>query len=225
MSKLIDIKEASELLGLNPKTLRRWDDEGKLKAIRTFGNHRRYKLEDIEAIINSTEIEQNNQRNVFIYCRVSTNKQKESGKLLRQKERLVQYCNERQYNIVHIFEETASGLNDKRRELTKMFRRLSEVDTIIVEYPDRLARFGFNYLKEFSKSLNVNIEIIEEKSKAEPNEEMVNDLISVVTCFSTRMYGARGGRKAKKDIEKTIKELEKERGDNSENNNESNSSE
>jgi putative resolvase len=58
MSKLIDIKEASELLGLNPKTLRRWDDEGKLKAIRTFGNHRRYKLEDIEAIINSTEIEQ-----------------------------------------------------------------------------------------------------------------------------------------------------------------------
>jgi excisionase family DNA binding protein len=225
MSKLIDIKEASELLGLNPKTLRRWDDEGKLKAIRTFGNHRRYKLEDIEAIINSTEIEQNNQRNVFIYCRVSTNKQKESGKLLRQKERLVQYCNERQYNIVHIFEETASGLNDKRRELTKMFRRLSEVDTIIVEYPDRLARFGFNYLKEFSKSLNVNIEIIEEKSKAEPNEEMVNDLISVVTCFSTRMYGARGGRKAKKDIEKTIKELKKERGENSKNSNESNSSE
>jgi putative resolvase len=225
MSKLINIKEASELLGLNPKTLRRWDDEGKLKAIRTFGNHRRYKLEDIEAIINSNEIEQNNQRNVFIYCRVSTNKQKESGNLLRQKERLVQYCNERQYNIVHIFEETASGLNDKRRELTKMFRRLSEVDTIIVEYPDRLARFGFNYLKEFSKSLNVNIEIIEEKSKAEPNEEMVNDLISVVTCFSTRMYGARGGRKAKKDIEKTIKELEKERGENSENNNESNSSE
>lgn len=79
MSKLIDIKEASELLGLNPKTLRRWDDEGKLKAIRTFGNHRRYKLEDIEAIINSTEIEQKIQRNVFIYCRVSTNKQKERG--------------------------------------------------------------------------------------------------------------------------------------------------
>jgi predicted site-specific integrase-resolvase len=47
--------------------------------IQTFGNHRRYKLEDIEAIINSTEIEQKIQRNVFIYCRVSTNKQKERG--------------------------------------------------------------------------------------------------------------------------------------------------
>jgi predicted site-specific integrase-resolvase len=145
--------------------------------------------------------------------------------LIRQKDRLIQYCNNRQYNIINIFEEVASGLNDKRRELTKMFRRLNEIDTIIVEYPDRLARFGFNYLKEFSKSLNVNIESIEEKSKVEPNEEMVNDLISVVTCFSARMYGARGGRKIKKDIEKTIKELEKERGENSENNNESNSSE
>jgi predicted site-specific integrase-resolvase len=47
--------------------------------IQTFGNHRIYKLEYIEAIVNSNEIEQNNQRNVFIYCRVSTNKQKERG--------------------------------------------------------------------------------------------------------------------------------------------------
>lgn len=79
-----------------------------------------------------------------------------------------------------------------------MFRRLSEVDTIIIEYPHRLAIFGYNYLKEFAKSLNVNIEVIEEKARLEPNEEMVNDLISVVTCFSARMYGARGGRKIKK---------------------------
>ena len=103
-----------------------------------------------------------------------------------------------------------------------MLRRLSEIDTIIVEYPDRLARFGLNYLKEFCKSLNVNLEVIEEKAQLEPNEEMVNDLISVVTCFSARMYGARGGRKIKKDIEKSIKELSIERSENSENNNESN---
>jgi predicted site-specific integrase-resolvase len=43
-----------------------------------------------------------------------------------------------------------------------MFKRLNEVETIIVEYPDRLARFGHNYLKEFAKSLNVNIEAIEQ---------------------------------------------------------------
>lgn len=224
MGKMISISEVSELTGVTIKTLKIWDNEGKLKAkYKTAGGHRRYDLDDIENFLGNNIIEQNTQRNVFIYCRVSTKKQQEMGNLIRQKERLTQYCNERQYNIIHTFEEVASGLNDKRRELIKMLRRLSEIDTIIVEYPDRLARFGLNYLKEFCKSLNVNIEVIEEKAKLEPNEEMVNDLISVVTCFSARMYGARGGRKIKKDIEKSIKELSIERSENSENNNESNS--
>jgi predicted site-specific integrase-resolvase len=222
MGKMISISEVSKLTGVTIKTLKIWDNYGKLKAkYKTAGGHRRYDLDDIESFLGINDIEQNSNRNVFIYCRVSTKKQQESGNLERQKERLIQYCNERQYNVVNIFQEVASGLNDKRRELTKMLRRLSEVDTIIVEYPDRLARFGYNYLKEFSKSLNVNIEVIEQKSKLEPNEEMANDLISVVTCFSARMYGARGGRKIKKDIEKSIQELSVERSEDSENSNES----
>jgi excisionase family DNA binding protein len=207
LSKLLDIAEVAKILGVDTKTLRRWDNSGKLKAIRTFGNHRRYKSEDIEALINNNEIIQNINRNVFIYCRVSTRKQLESGNLQRQKERLIEYCNSKQYNIIHIFEETASGINDSRRGLIKMFRRLNEVNIIVVEYSDRLARFGFNYLKEFAKSFNVEIEAIEQKEKLEPNEEMVNDLVSVVTCFSAKIYGARGGRK----IKQTIEELEKER--------------
>lgn len=61
--------------------------------------------------------------------------------------------------------------------------------------------------------------------KSEPNEEMVNDLVSIVTCFSASLYGARGGRKLEQTVEKTLEQLEKERGENSENNNESSSSE
>ena len=75
---------------------------------------------------------------------------------------------------------------------------INKILKIVVEYSDRLARFGYTYF---------------------------NDLISIVTCFSARLYGARGGRKAKKDIEKVIQELERERSENSENNNESSSSE
>lgn len=217
MSKLLDITEVARILGVDTKTLRRWDDSGKLKAIRTFGNHRRYKEEDINALINNED--QNISRNVFVYCRVSTRKQQESGNLQRQKERLIQYCNDKQYEIVEIFEETASGINDNRRELVKMFRRLKEVNMIVVEYPDRLARFGYNYLKEYAKSFGVAIEAIEQKEKLEPNEEMVQDLVSVVTCFSAKIYGARGGRK----IKQTLEELEKERqGENIENNDKSN---
>ena len=220
MNELIDITKASKLFGVSTKTLRRWDNEGKLKAYGTVGGHRRYKLTDIENLLG--EVNQNIQRNVFLYCRVSTKKQADSRNLLRQKERLIQYCNDKQYNIVHIFEEVASGLNDKRRELIKMFRRLNEINSIIVEYPVILARFGYNYLQEFCKSLNVNIEAIQQNEKLEPNEEMVNDLISIVTCFSARLYGSRGGRKVKQDIQKSIEELEMKRGENSEDNNKSN---
>ena len=55
----------------------------------------------------------------------------------------------------------------------------------------------------------------------ESNVEMVNDLISIVTCFSARLYGARGGKKIRKDIKNSILEIEKERGENSKDNNES----
>jgi len=124
---------------------------------------------------------------------------------------------------VAIYEEVASGLNDNRRELTKMFRSLSEVDVIVVEYADRLARFGYSYLKEFAKAFNVEIETVETVNKLQANEEMVNDLVSMVTCFSARLYGARGGRKLKQTIIQTLETLEQERGVSNKNNHESTS--
>lgn len=222
-NNLIDISEAAQRLGVTIATLRRWDTLGKLKSVRTFGNHRRYRLDEIETIVNSTVVVQNTPKTAFIYCRVSTKKQQESGNLLRQKERLIQYCNAKYYNVVTIYEEVASGLNDHRRELTKLFRNLSDVDVIVVEYEDRLARFGYSYLKEFAASFNVEIEAVEKVSKQQPNEEMVNDLVSIVTCFSSRLYGARGGRKLKQTIVQTLETLELERGEPDENNYESDS--
>lgn len=143
MEIMISISEASKILGINVRTLQRWDKDDKLKAHRTLGGHRRYKLSEIEALINDiNDVKINPKRNVFIYCRVSTKKQADSGNLERQKDRLIKHCEDKQYNIVHMLEEVASGLNDKCRELTKMLRRLSEVNTVVVEYPDRLARFG-----------------------------------------------------------------------------------
>lgn len=224
VGNLIDISEAAQRLGVTLITLRRWDALGKLKSVRTFGNHRRYRLDEIEALVNSVEVVQSSQKNAFIYCRVSTKKQQESGNLQRQQERLIQYCQDKGYKVVTVYEEVASGLNDHRRELTKMFRNLSEADFIVVEYEDRLARFGYSYLKEFAASFNVAIEAVEKVGKLQPNEEMVNDLVSIVTCFSARLYGARGGRKIKQTLVQTLEVLEQERGESDENDNESDSS-
>jgi len=154
------------------------DASGKLKSVRTLGNHRRYRVDEIEAIFNHVEIPRRG--NAVIYCRVSTKKQQENGNLQRQQERLIQHCKDKHYNVLAIYEEVASGLNDNRRELTKMFRSLSDVDVIVVEYADRLARFGYSYLKEFAASFNVDIEAVEKGVKLQPNEEIVNDLVSML---------------------------------------------
>lgn len=193
-------------MGVTPKTLKLWDEENKLKPFyRTTGGHRRYRLSDIEAYMGKKN---DNGVRVFIYCRVSTKKQAESGNLSRQEERLLSHCQRRGYEVLDVYKEVASGINDNRRSLMKMFERLTDVNKIVVEYEDRLARFGYNYLRAFARTYDVEIETIEQnKKQLEANEEMVNDLISVVTCFSAKIYGARGGRKLKK----TLKELEKER--------------
>ena len=53
-TKLLRLKDAAELLGVNPETLRRWDNDGRLKAIRIGKRQdRRYKREDLEKIMNS----------------------------------------------------------------------------------------------------------------------------------------------------------------------------
>jgi len=202
---MLSVQEVSDMLGVTVKTLKIWDEEGKLKAsYRTPGGHRRYSIAVIDEFLGKDRM---NTFNVFIYCRVSTRKQKESGNLTRQVERLLQYCQDKGYNVVEVFEEVASGINDNRRELTKMYRRISEVNKVVVEYNDRLARFGFNYLKEHASSYGVEIEAVEQNGKLEPNEEMVNDLVSIVTCFSAKIYGARGGKR----IKKTLDDLENER--------------
>lgn len=130
-NNLIDISKAARRLGVTIATLRRWDASGKLKSVRTLGNHRHYRIDEIEVIVK--RVEKPLRSNAFIYCCVSTKKQQESGNLQRQQERLIQHCKAKQYNVVAIYEEVASGLNDNRRELTKMFRNLSDVDVIVVQ--------------------------------------------------------------------------------------------
>ena len=211
MDRLISVAQASEMLGITVKTLKIWANEEKIKSYRTAGMHRRFRVSDIEKFLGGQVESVETIKNVFVYCRVSTKEQAESGDLESQKERLTDYCNEKSYNIVRTYEEIGSGLNDNRRELLKMFSRIGEVNCIVVEHTDMLAKAGFNYLKEFAKYHGVEIESVEQNEWQGQPEEMVTDLVSVVTSFSSGLYGIKGGRKLKK----VRAELETERCENS----------
>ena len=215
MSKKISIKEASELLGVQVLTLKRWDEAGIFKpSHRTPGNHRRYDYDEVLAFAQiKPPIEDNKTEKVFIYSRVSTKKQVDSGNLSRQTQRLKDYCEKENYEIVNIYEEVASGLNDNRRKLTQMLKNLDKVSKIIVEYPDRLARFGLKYIKILCDSNNVEIVYLEENDKVSGDEELVKDLISIITSFSARLYGSRGGRKIAKQFQKSLESAELENND------------
>lgn len=212
--KLLTQKEACEYLNISRSTILRWEKQEIINPIKTVGNHRRYKIEELDSWMGENNTNSNS-KNCLIYARVSTKKQQESGNLERQTSRLMEYAVNNKYNIKTLYKEVASGINEDRKELMKLLKEIEnkEVNYLIIEYKDRLARFGYNYIEQYCKSYNVEIIVVEKKQEKNLNEEMVEDMISIITSFSARIYGRRGGRKVKE----TILSLEKE-DDDSENN-------
>ena len=98
-----------------------------------------------------------------------------------------------------IVDEIASGINEKRKGLHKVINLIFEgkVERVLIEYKDRLARFGYEYLWAIFRNLGVKVEIIQDKAQ-KYEEELAEDIMKILTCYSARYYGARGGRKKKK---------------------------
>ncbi|HFK1428278.1 MULTISPECIES: IS607 family transposase [Bacillota] len=206
MEKFLTQKQAMDFLNVSRMTILSYEEKGLLSPVRTAGSHRRYlqsELEKLMGIDTQTSSKKNTQR-AFIYARVSTKKQADAGNLERQVQRLQNYCNEQRFEIVQTYTEVASGINENRQQLHRMLKQIEkkEVQYVIVEYKDRLARFGYSYLESFCTSHGVTIIAIETKMEKSLNEEMVEDMISIITSFSARLYGQRGSRKIKNELKK-----------------------
>jgi predicted site-specific integrase-resolvase len=141
------------------------------------------------------------EKNVVIYCRVSSHDQK--ADLDRQIERLSDFTIRNGYVINRVYKEIASGLNDKRKELQKILED-EKITTIIVENKDRLTRFGFNYIETLLKRNGVSIVVASELDDTNKND-LIQDFVSVITSFCARIYGQR---RSKNNVKKLLKELE-----------------
>ena len=188
---LLRINDIENKYKLTHNSLKEWERKGFLKSYKTPGGHRRYLEADIQRLLGINNISPK----VAIYGRVSTKKQEEN--LNRQVERLRQYCKEKEYENPIEFTEIASGLNDKRRQFHKMIDTVirKEINLIVVEYKDRLSRFGLQLIYHFFEGLGCKIEVIEAESSKDENKELVDDMLALITSFSARLYGKRGGRK------------------------------
>ena len=145
------------------------------------------------------ELKSDNIKECVIYCRVSNQSRK--AEMEYQVKRCEDFCIANGYKILKVYKEVASGMNDKRRELLKMLDQNYPI--IVVENKDRLTRFGFNYLQILLEKLNTQIIVI--NSSTEDEEDLMKDLVSIITSFCCRLYGLR---RTKNKVNKIKKILE-----------------
>lgn len=201
VDRLLTLDEASETLGVHPDTLRRWDNSGKFCSIKTKGGHRRYKKSQIDEFLqNEVEKTEQNAGVVAVYCRVSSHDQKQKGDLDRQKARLLQYCMDKDYKAEYVYEEVGSGMNDKRSKLNKLLKLTEEkkICKVIIEHKDRLTRFNKNIYIKYFESHGVAVEWTQETLEASYENELVEDMLSLIASFSSRIYGKRSAENRKK---------------------------
>ncbi|MHA1339032.1 MAG: IS607 family transposase, partial [Promethearchaeota archaeon] len=159
---------------------------------------------------NQTEIKYDDfyNRNAAIYARVSTSHHKLDGDLDRQIDSLVKYAKRKGYKNIKIYKDVASGLNEKRTGLWRMIDAAEKgyFNKIFCTYSDRLGRFGTYYIEKYLKHLGARVEYIKtENENRNMQRELVEDLIAIITCFSSKLYSSRAQENFKRDRQKAIK--------------------
>ena len=195
MAKYYSIHAFSKILGVTPQTLRNWDKLGKLKPHHTASNgHRYYSQEQLDNITNAHGVK----RITIGYCRVSSHKQKDD--LNRQCENMRTYLLA-QGKPFRIIQDIGSGINYRNKGLVELIELINDnrVAKVVILYKDRLLRFGTELIEEFASLHNCAIEIIDNIEETE-QQELVEDLIQIITVFSCKLQGKRA-HKAKKLIQ------------------------
>ena len=193
--KYYSSKTVTQILGVTAQTLRNWDKEDKLKPAYVKSNgYRYYSEESILAYTQERKTKKN--LNVIGYARVSSKKQLDD--LERQVDNIKEYLSNK-YETFDIITDVGSGINYNKPGLLKLIEKINkkEVDLIVVLYKDRLLRFGFELVEYFAKLNNVSIEVLDKIDKTQ-NQELVEDLVQIITVFSCKIQGKR--KKKTKDL-------------------------
>lgn len=205
MENTISTGKAAKLLGVAVKTLQRWEREGRLVPVaRTDSNRRLYTEKQIREFIGLRNVASEPTR-LVAYCRVSSAAQKPD--LANQRKVLEEFVVAKGLANVEFIEEVGGGLNFKRKRFLALMDEIGrrEIKTLILAHRDRLTRFGFEWFEHFAKTNGCELMVLNQE-RLSHEQEMVQDLMTIVHCFSSRLYGLRNYRKKldealKKDAE------------------------
>lgn len=186
MSKSYSISDFAKRIGRSVQTIRRWEREGKLVAKRLPSGHRYFDESDVRRLLGGipeTKVS-------VVYCRVSSSAQKDE--LASQVDAIETYCRSAGIAVDEWIQETGSGINFKRERFLDILDRIQrgEVEKLLVAHKDRLVRFGYDLIAHIAAENGCEIVIVNQNSLS-PQQEMVEDLLSIVHTFSCRLYEMR----------------------------------
>ena len=185
MSRYIKIGHAAKLLGVTPQTVRRWEREGQLSPDRVSEGGTRYY--DINRLLGLRELETDL---TVAYARVSSHDQKDD--LKRQVENLESYCARKGWHY-ELIQDLGSGMNYRKKGLKRLLEMILErrVKRVVLTHKDRLLRFGAELVFSLCEARNVEVVVVNQGEESSFEEELVQDVLEIITVFSARMYGAR----------------------------------
>lgn len=172
------LRDAVRITGLHPNTLRKYADDGTIPSIRTPSGQG---LFDIDSFVKQGQTSQ-----VVLYARVSSRKQ------LDDLERQIEYLKSKEPHA-EVISDIASGLNFKRKGLKTLLERSLQGDklTVVVAHRDRLARFGFELVQWLIERNGGQVVVLHKTHHASPTDELVHDLLAILSVFAARVHGLR----------------------------------
>lgn len=194
----MEAKEVLRVLQITRPTLTKYVKEGKLKVVVKGNGRYDYDADSVYKMLNK-DIE----RKTYLYARVSTNKQKKD--LENQVQLLKNFCFQNGYIINGIYQDIASGISfDKRRQFFEMLDDIlaGKVNRVIITYKDRLSRVGFELFTYLFGKYGCEIIVISETgSEKLDSQEIFEEIISLLHCYSMKLYSSRKAGKIKEILE------------------------
>lgn len=191
-------KEVLQVLRISRITLSSYVKKGLIKVTLKGNKRYDYESESVYKLLNK-DIE----RKTYIYARVSTSKQK--ADLENQINLLKNFCFQNGYLINGIFQDIASGISfDKRTEFFKMLDDIlaGKVNRVVITYKDRLSRVGFELFSYLFKKYGCEIIVISEVgSEKLDSQEVFEEIVSLLHCYSMKLYSKRKSQKIKEVLE------------------------
>ncbi len=191
-------KEVLNVLQITRQTLTKYVKEGKLKVTVKGNGRYDYDADSVYRMLNK-DIE----RKTYLYARVSTTKQKKD--LENQVQLLKNFCFQNGYTVNGIYQDIASGISFEKR--TQFFDMLDEIlsgkaKRVVITYKDRLSRVGFELFTYLFRKYGCEIIVISEiGSEKLDSEEIFEEIISLLHCYSMKLYSKRKAKKIKEILE------------------------